>query len=186
MVDQCNVVAAGGRHVEHRGRTAILAALLGALLTLAAHAAPVTTVILVRHGEKVAGAPKMTDDPPLSPEGETRANTLARMLAKSGITTIYTTPYARTRNTAAPLAKALNVTPIEVKTGATYADEVAAKIRALPAGSTVLVVGHSNSTPNVMKALGIPNPPSIDDATEFDNLFVVTLTEQPQLLVLKY
>jgi probable phosphoglycerate mutase len=159
---------------------------LTALLTLATHAAPVTTVILVRHAEKVAGAPAMNDDPALTPEGETRAKNLARMLAKSGITSIYTTPFTRTRNTAAPLATALNVTPIEVKTGPTYAADVVAKIRALPAGSTVLVVGHSNSTPNVMKALGIANPPSIDDATEFDNLFIVTLAEEPRLVVLKY
>ena len=186
MVDQRDVVAAGGRERASGGRTAILAALVGALLTLAAHAAPVTTVILVRHAEKVAGAPKMTDDPPLSPEGETRANTLARMLAKSGIATIYVTPYARTRNTAAPLAKILGLTPIEVKTGETYPAEMAAKLRALPAGSTARVVGHSNSTPNVMKALGIPNPPAIDDATEFDNIFIVTLGETPQMLVIKY
>lgn len=155
-------------------------------MTLAAHAAPVTTVILVRHGEKVAGAPKMNDDPALTPEGEARAQRLATMLRASGITTIYVTPFTRTRSTAAPAAAALKVTPIEVKPGPDYAAEVAAKIRALPAGSTVLVVGHSNTTPNVIKALGIPNPPAIDDATEFDNLFVVTLSEEPRLLVLKY
>lgn len=171
---------------EGLGRTAVFAAIVCALLTIGAHAAPVTTVILVRHGEKVAGAPNMNDDPALSPAGEARASLLARMLAKSNVTTIYTTPFTRTRNTAAPIAKVLGLTPIEVKPGPTYAAEMAEKIRALPAGSTVLVVGHSNTTPNVMKALGVPNPPAIDDATEFDNLFVVTLTETPQMLVLKY
>lgn len=155
---------------------------LTVLLTLAAHAAPVTTVILVRHAEKTAAA----DDPALTPEGEARAKNLARMLAKSGVTNIYTTPYARTRNTAAPLAEALKVTPVETKAGPTYAAEMAATLRALPAGSTALVVGHSNSTPAVMKALGIADPPSIDDATEFDNIFIVTLAEEPKLVVLKY
>jgi broad specificity phosphatase PhoE len=155
-------------------------------LTFAAHAAPVTTVILVRHGEKVAGAPKMNDDPALTAEGEARAQRLATMLRASGVTTIYTTPFTRTRSTAAPVAAALKVTPTEVKPGPDYAADVAAQIRALPAGSTVLVVGHSNTTPNVIKALGIPNAPAIDDATEFDNLFVVTLSEEPRLLVLKY
>lgn len=145
-----------------------------------------TTVILVRHAEKAPGAPAMNDDPPLTPEGEARAKKLAVMLAKSGITAIYTTPFTRTRNTAAPLATALKLTPIEVKTGPTFAADMAAKLRAEPAGSTVLVVGHSNSTPNVMKALGIANPPVIDDATEFDNVFIVTLSEEPKLLVLKY
>ena len=159
---------------------------LTALLALAANAAPVTTVILVRHAEKAPGAPEMNDDPPLAVEGEARAKKLAGLLAKSGITAIYTTPFARTRNTAAPLAAALNLTPVEMKTGPTYAADVAAKIRAEHAGGTVLVVGHSNSTPNVMKALGIANPPKIDDATEFDNLFIVTLGEESKLLVLKY
>ncbi len=155
---------------------------LTALLTLAAHAAPVTTVILVRHAEKTAA----TDDPPLTAEGEARAQNLARMLEKSGVTTIYTTPFARTRSTAAPLAAALKVTPVETKAGPTYAAEMAATLRALPAGSTALVVGHSNSTPAVMKALGIANAPPIDDATEFDNIFIVTLAEEPKLVVLKY
>ena len=159
---------------------------LAALLTLAADAAPVTTVILVRHAEKVAGAPAMNDDPALTPEGEARAKKLASLLAKSGVTTIYTTPFARTRNTAAPLAAALKITPVEVKPGPSYAADLAAKIRAEHAGETVLVVGHSNTTPNVMKALGVANPPVIDDATEFDNLFIVTLAEEAKLLVLKY
>lgn len=176
-MDQCNVVA------PRRIAAAVVVALT---LTLAAQAAPATTVILVRHGEKVAGAPAMNDDPALTPEGEGRAQRLATMLRFSGVTTIYTTPFTRTRNTAAPVAAMLKVTPVEVKPGPTFAADIAAKIRALPAGSTVLVVGHSNTTPNVIKALGIPNPPAIDDATEFDNLFVVTLAEEPRLLVLKY
>jgi broad specificity phosphatase PhoE len=159
---------------------------LVAFLTLAAHAAPVTTVILVRHAEKVPGAPAMNDDPPLTPEGETRAKNLARILAKSGITAIYTTPFTRTRNTATPLAAALNLTPVEIAPGPTFAADLTAKIRAEHPGGTVLIVGHSNTTPNVMRALGVANPPAIDNATEFDNLFIVTLAEEPKLLVLKY
>ena len=161
-------------------RRTLLALLV--LLSLTASAAPPTTVILVRHAEKASAE----SDPPLTPAGETRAQNLATMLAKSGVTTIYTTPFTRTRNTAAPLAAALSLTPIEVMPGPTYAADMAAKLRALPAGSTALVVGHSNTTPNVMKALGIANAPSIDDATEFNNMFIVTLAEEPKLVVLKY
>jgi len=127
----------------------------------------------------------MDDDPPLTAEGEARAKRLARILAGSGIAKIYTTPFARTRNTAAPIAMALNLTPVEVKTGAAYAPDMAAKIAAEPAGTTILVVGHSNTTPNVIKALGIANAPKIEDA-EYDNLFIVTLGEEPKLIVLKY
>lgn len=161
-------------------RRTLLALLV--LLSLTASAAPPTTVILVRHAEKT----DVADDPPLTPQGEERAKRLAAMLAKSGITTIYTTPYTRTRTTTAPVAAALNLTPVEVNTGATYADEMAAKLRALPAGSIALVVGHSNSTTSVMKALGIPNAPTIDDKTEFDKIFIVTLGDEPKLVVLTY
>jgi phosphohistidine phosphatase SixA len=159
-----------------------LFALAAVLATFAAHAAQPTTVILVRHAEKTA----VENDPPLTEAGEARAKNLAKMLAKSGITTIYTTPYTRTRTTAAPVAATLNLTPIEVPTGPTFAADMAAKLRALPAGSTALVVGHSNSTPAVAKALGIANAPSIDDATEFDKIFIVTLTDEPKLVVLTY
>ncbi len=158
--------------------------LLATLFTFALNAAQVTTVILVRHAEKAA-AP--ADDPPLTPEGEARAKKLARMLAGSGITAIYTTPLARTRGTVAPIATALKITPVEVKTGPTYADEMAALIREKNAGGTVLVVGHSNTTPNVMKALGVANAPKIEDP-EFDNLFIVTIVEghEPTMIALKY
>lgn len=158
--------------------------LLLLLATLSVSAAPPTTVILVRHAEKTAGDPSMKDDPPLSAEGEARAQKLARMLASSGITAIYTTPFARTRDTAAPLAAALKLTPVAMKTGPTYAAEMAAKARE-HAGETVLVVGHSNSTQNVMKALGLANAPKIEES-EYDNLFIVTLGEEPTMLVLKY
>ncbi|MGZ8781809.1 MAG: histidine phosphatase family protein, partial [Thermoanaerobaculia bacterium] len=101
-------------------------------------------------------------------------------------TAIYTTPYARTRDTAAPIASALRLTSIEVKPGPSYAADLAAKIRAEHAGKTVLVVGHSNTTQNVMKALGIENAPKIEE-TEYDNLFIVTLTSSgAKMLVLKY
>ena len=158
--------------------------LLATLFAFALHAAPVTTVILVRHAEKAA-AP--ADDPPLTEEGTARAERLAKMLASSGVTAIYTTPFIRTRSTGAPLATALKLAPVEVKTGPTYAAEIATLIREKHAGGTVLVVGHSNSTQNVMKALGGASAPKIEE-TEFDNLFIVTLAEgaDPRMLVLKY
>ena len=163
-------------------RRTLLAFLVLLAFTLAAHAAPPTTVILVRHAEKA----DVETDPPLTEAGQARAKRLAAMLARSGVTSIYTTPYTRTRSTAAPVAAALSLTPIEAKTGATYAEDMAATLRALPAGSTALVVGHSNSTTSVMKALGIANAPAIDDKTEFDKIFILTLTDEPKLVVLTY
>lgn len=144
----------------------------------------VTTVILVRHAEKAA---EPAADPPLTDAGQLRANELARVLGSAGIDAIYTTPFARTRATATPLAAALKVTPIEMRTGPTYAADMAATIIAKHRGSTVLVVGHSNSTQHVIHALGIADAPKIEEST-FDNLFIVSLADgsEPRLTSLRY
>ena len=152
----------------------LLLVLLLAFSAVAADAPRVTTVILVRHAEK-ASTPG--NDPALSEAGTARAKELARVLAASGVTAIYTTQYARTKETAAPLGAALNVQPVVVTAGgATYATDLAKLIRTKHAGDTVLVVGHSNSTIDVMRALGATNLPSIPES-QFDDLFICTLVD---------
>ncbi len=142
-----------------------------------------TTVILVRHAEKATTG---GDDPPLTAEGMARAERLAKMLAGVPVTAIYTTPFERTRKTAEPLATALKITPVEVKTGDTYATEIARLILAQD-GGTFVVVGHTNSTRNALSALGVRNPREIPE-TEYDNLYVLTLARgmAPRLLSLKF
>ena len=144
---------------------------------------PMTTVILVRHAEK---ATTPADDPPLTSDGLRRANTLARMLGSTPITAIYTTPFARTRQTAEPLARALNITPQEVPTGETYPAEIVRRIFE-QRGGTFVVVGHSNTTRNVLRAFGVRDPKEIADS-EYDNLFILTLAAkaEPRLLSLRY
>lgn len=153
---------------------------------LVAHEAPaVTTVILVRHAEKAAEG-GMEADPPLSKAGVARAAELARVLGGAKIDAIYTTPYERTRRTAAPIAAQLGMTATEIKAGKTYAEEMAKIIRDRHAGQTVLIVGHSNTTAQVIGALGIAAPPKIVDS-QYDDLFVVTLTGgSATLLPLRY
>jgi broad specificity phosphatase PhoE len=148
-------------------------------------AAKLTTVILVRHAE--TPLPKTTNDPELTEAGQARARELVRILGTTGIDTIYVTPYLRTRHTAAPLAKALNLESLEIKTGETYPKDVVERIRKAPAGATVLVVGHSNSTQHVLRELGFADAPFIPE-TEFDNLYIVTMAEgaAPRLLKLRY
>lgn len=149
-------------------RLALLATFL--LMTTAMHAA--TTVILVRHAEKAS----MEGDMPLSEAGTARANELARVLAGAGIDAIYTTQYRRTNDTVAPLTKALKLEPSKIQTGKTYAADVVRTIREKHAGETVLVAGHSNTTVDVLRELGMKDPPFIPEP-EFDNLFVCTLIE---------
>ena len=148
--------------------TIALAVALTTVAAVAQKAEPVTTVILVRHAEK---APPVGDaEPLLSEAGAARAQALARMLADAHVTAVYTSQYKRTQLTGAPLTAAMHVEETvmpEVK-------DVAADIRAKHAGQTVLVVGHSNTVPQLLAALGVENPPSIADA-EYDNLFICTL-----------
>lgn len=141
---------------------------------------PVTTVFLVRHAER-ADEPRR--DPPLTEKGVARSQALARLLGNAGIKAIYTTQFARTKLTAEPLAKQLGVTPtalslkLNPSNPRAIADEstkeTVDKILS-HAGSGVLVVGHSNSIPDVIKMLGGDVVPTIDEA-EFGDLFVVTV-----------
>ena len=142
----------------------------------------ITTVILVRHAEK-AGA---SGDVPLSPAGISRANELARVLSGTSIAAIYVTPYLRTEQTAQPLAAAHHLDPIIAKNMDTYARDVVSAILRGHKGQTVVVVGHSNTTPQVIRTLGISNPPAVADS-EYDNLFVVSVVDGGAKLVsLKY
>ncbi len=129
-------------------------------------------VILVRHAERAdAGAPagaamQGNPDPELSAAGKARAEKLAGMLKDAGVTAIYTTQYIRTKDTAKPLADLLKMTPEVIQSR--DADGLVAKIKAQPKG-VVLVVGHSNSVPAIIKALGGPDV-TIGES-EYDNLF---------------
>src|ERR1039457_5201569 len=140
--------------------------LAGLLLVLPAPCAE--TVILVRHAEKAA-AP--AEDPPLTVEGRQRAEALAAMLSASGVTSIYVTDYLRTQQTAEPLASLLHLTPQH--TDAQKTPDLVAAIRAQKDG-VVLVVGHSNTVPEIIAALGVPTV-KIDDS-EYDSLFVLTIS----------
>lgn len=157
-----------------------------ALLTLAAcgpTAEPVPSatgdsasmVYLVRHAEK---ADDGTEDQPLSPEGSVRAEALADTLAEAGIDAIFVSSFQRTGLTAAPLAARLSLTPVVVEAG-DGSDSLTARtarlIRALPAGSHALVVGHSNTIAPLIEALGGPATDDLPDC-EYDTLFEMRLT----------
>ena len=148
-------------------RLALLAILL---MTFTAEAT--TTVILVRHAEK---AP-VSGDMPISEAGVIRAKELARVLVDARITAIYTTQYRRTRETVAPLAEALKLTPEVIEAGKEYPANVVKIIREKHQGGTVLVIGHSNTTVDVLRELGMKDPPFIPEP-QFDDLFVCTLVE---------
>lgn len=77
-----------------------------------------TDILLVRHGESMPGRPgeefptwEGHADPPLAPDGERQARALAERLVAAEVHAIYVTPLQRTRQTIAPLADKLGITP---------------------------------------------------------------------------
>ncbi len=145
-----------------------MAAVAVMLLTACAHAA--TTVILVRHAERPPGT-----DPDLLPEGRARAESLAVSLARTTVDAIIHTQFKRTGQTAAPLAAQKGVTPLVVTATGTEVQHAAEVVRSLDGlkGKTVVYVGHSNTVPAVIQALGITPAPVISD-TSYANFFIVT------------
>jgi broad specificity phosphatase PhoE len=155
-----------------------LASILPILLLLATSADAAPVVFVVRHAEKTTGA---GNDPELSPAGHKRADALAQILKDSQITAIFVTEFKRTQATAAPTAKETHITPTIAPS--TDIAGLAAKLRAV--NGNALVVGHGNTIPDLMKALGIAVPINIPDA-DYTEIFVVSLSDPPQLLRLHY
>jgi broad specificity phosphatase PhoE len=151
--------------------TSMLVLATSIALTSARATAAQMTVYVVRHAEKAA-AP--AGDPPLSPAGEARAEALVDSAKHAGVHAIITTQYLRTKETAAPTAAALGITPEVVPT--TSAQSIADVVAAVRkhTGETVLVVGHSNTVPGIVAGLGAEEPPAICDS-EYDNLYVVKI-----------
>lgn len=163
---------------------------LALLLFCAASAAAQQTIFVVRHAERAdagpSGAAAMiapSTDPPLAGAGHERAARLAVMLRSADIKQIFTTEFVRTKETAAPTARTrkLDITPVSSR------DLNALVARATGAQGNVLVVGHSNTVPDILKRLGIKDAITIAD-TEHDNLFIIVRPEsgEPTLVRLRY
>ena len=161
-------------------RISVLPLLCAVTLSLSAHVLPAQSMIfLTRHAEKEPNGDK--DNPPISAEGRVRADALARILEDSKIKTIYVTEYLRTQQTAAPTAA-----ETEAKIKQVTAADIPVLIKQLKAErDNVLVVAHANTLPEIIKALGFPEPHHIDDAN-YTNLYIVFRGEKPQLLRLHY
>jgi len=127
-----------------------------------------TTLFLVRHAEKGTG-----DDPGLTAEGKARAERMAGLLKEAGITRVYSTNYKRTLATAEPLARRLRIAVGQYD--ARSMEDAAAFFNKNFSGEKVLIVGHSNTTPNLVNLLVRENAlPQIPDDV-YNNLYVVFL-----------
>ena len=137
-----------------------------------------TTYILLRHAEKdtsTAGSTTMTADPPLAPKGELRAQNLLKVLEAYQPDAIYSTNYTRTRSTVTPLAKKFNkeIQLYDPKQLPAFAEQLL-QIQ----GKTVIVAGHSNTTPVLVNLLikEAGKYPNLDDS-DYSHLWIVTITD---------
>lgn len=169
-----------------------LLAWAGILVLVAAvaywNSATTTTVVVIRHAEKQIGT---IDDAPLSPPGEQRATRLAQMFGDSEsfgrVKQIYVSDTRRAQQTAAGLAQRLGLKPVVLE-GKASASEVARRVLHENRGGLAIVIGHSNTVPQIVKQLSdARDVPAIGDE-EFDTMYVVTVPTigKASVLRLKY
>ena len=160
--------------------------LLFAVLAIFASAANAQeTVILVRHAELLNSPMSGPKQVPLSEAGSQRARRLASLLKDSGIDAIYVTDFMRTQKTAEPLSQELHKPLTVIPKGDPR--QLVERLRANRDAHTVLLVGHSDTLPGLLKTLGYPGDIKID-AQDYGNLFVVMTKREgaPGFLRLRY
>ena len=132
----------------------------------------ITTVILVRHAEKATDG---TKDPDLTEAGKVRAIALVKLLNEVKIDAIYSTTFKRTQNTVAQLAmdKGITIESYNAMKGEAI-DEI---IKKFP-GGTVVICGHSNTTPwTANYLLGKEQYKDFDDS-DYDNVLLLNVVQK--------
>ncbi len=132
-----------------------------------------TTLIFVRHAEKMDDG---TRNPHLNEEGKTRATRLANILLKEhNVTAVYSTPYYRTLETASPIADSMG---LEIKEyGLDDPKALVQSIIDTNKGETALIVGHSNTTPLLVNlSIGQQQFEQLDEKA-YGDIFIVTIVE---------
>ena len=132
----------------------------------------IATYYLIRHAEKDR-SDKTNRNPELTEEGLQRAENWAKHFKDLKFDAVYSTDYNRTKQTAMPTATANNVelqfyNPSDMKI-----EEFIKNTK----GKTVLIVGHSNTTPKF--ANGLLGEEKYEDIADDNNanLYIVTITK---------
>lgn len=133
-----------------------------------------TTIIFVRHSEKELNA---GDDPGLSAAGWRRTAELTRQLVDAdvvaGIDAIYATSFRRAQETGKPLAEALNL-PINSYDEADR-ESVLETILSNHKGKIILVIGHSDTLPELIANLGASKKVPPINEFEYDNIYIISI-----------
>lgn len=137
------------------------------VVLLASAMAVADTVYVVRHAEKHAES----KDPALTACGQARADALASSLAGVKLAAVYSTPYQRTRQTAAAVAKPqqLDITLYDPRQPEIFVKQLMAL------NQPALVVGHSNTVPELVAQLSGIAMAALTEQ-DYDLLYQVKLT----------
>ena len=137
-------------------------------------------IFLVRHADRSG------NDDVLSDAGRQRAQTLMHVLEQVHLDAIFSTDYSRTKETVKPLANGQKLDINIYDPG--DLNGLIETLKSQYAGGRVLVVGHSNTIPQTINALGVQ--PALQDLDHgaYDDLFMVILKEgsDPTLVALQY
>lgn len=135
-----------------------------------------TTIIFVRNAD-IDTATAAGGDPALSSLGQRRAELLADALQEidvvAGVDAIYASEFRRTQQTAAPIARRLE---LDVAIADPYrVEEFMAEVLREHKGDIVLVVTHGDIlAPLVEELHGSKNIPPMDDVAD-DNIYIVSI-----------
>ncbi len=150
---------------RYLGLATIRIAIIGLFITLSYQAAAQEVVLIIRHAEREC----CSADPEISDRGRARAEVWADVFAGTRLDVIVTSEMTRTRQTARPIAEALQIPTVMVSR---YdEDALMHLLRSDYPNDRVLIVGHSGTIPSIIQRLGHPDRFYISD---FDDLFVVT------------
>ena len=131
----------------------------------------ITKVIIVRHAEK---ADDGTKDPPLTAAGKERASKLNQILVDFTIDAVYATPFKRTQETLAVIAESRK---LAVKTYQANDVNFTKDVLQENLGKTIVVAGHSNSSPALVnKLIGQEKYMALDESV-YTKLWVLTFVE---------
>ena len=128
-----------------------------------------TVYYLIRHAEKDRSI--KSDDPGLTQKGFERANNWAKILNEKKIDLVYSTDYRRTQQTASPFASAHKLEILSYDAKHLYNDEFKAQTK----GKTVLIVGHSNTTPAFINTILESQKYGKIDDSDNGKLFIVSI-----------
>lgn len=124
-----------------------------------------TVFYLVRHAEKETGK-----DPGLTEAGTMRAKKLGKMLENVKLNAIYSTNRKRTIYTAAPTAE---VQKMDLESyDAKKQDELIANLKSRK-GENFLIIGHSNTIPDLLNLFQSKKVYEHIDEKEYDNFYIV-------------